>query len=70
MPEASAPALARAPDALWLLRPKWQMARHRMAERERGDLRRVLVVSLLGAAFWLASFLIAYKLVRYFRSAG
>jgi len=67
MPEDA--ALTRAPGALWLLRPKWQMAGHRMAKRERGDLRRLLTVAALGGAFWLASFLIAFRLVRYFRSA-
>lgn len=55
--------------ALWLLRPKWQMARHRLERHERGDLRRMLAVGVLGGGFWLASFLIAYRLVRYFRSA-
>lgn len=54
--------------ALWLLRPKWQMARHRLERHERGDLRRMPAVGVLGGGFWLASFLIAYRLVRYFRS--
>ncbi|MBL0170742.1 MAG: hypothetical protein IPP90_08430 [Gemmatimonadaceae bacterium] len=45
------------------------MARHRMARHERGDLRRMIAVMLLGGGFWLAAFLIAYRLVRYFRSA-
>ena len=62
-------ALVRPAGAAWLLLPKWQMAGHRLAKRERGDLRRMLVVGVLGSGFWLASFLIAYKLVRYFRSA-
>ncbi len=63
------PMLVKAPDSVWLLRPKWQMARHRMARHERGDLRRLLVVMTLGGGFWLATFLIAFRLVRYFRSA-
>src|SRR6186997_2498873 len=62
-----APVLSKAPGAAWLLLPKWQMARHRMARRERGDLRRILVVTFLGGAFWLASYLIAFRLVKYFR---
>ena len=73
MPEATVappvPALAHPPGALWLLLPKWQMARHRMARHKRGDLRRMLAILVLGGGFWLASFLIAYRLVRYFRSA-
>ncbi|HSC97750.1 MAG TPA: hypothetical protein VLI21_02520, partial [Casimicrobiaceae bacterium] len=64
-----APALTKAPGAAWLLLPKLQMARHRMTRRERGDVRRTLVVMLLGGAFWLATFLIAYRLVNYFRKA-
>src|SRR6185436_20396201 len=68
-PVSTAPALSKPPGAGWLLLPKWQMARHRMARRERGDLRRTMVVMFLGGAFWLASFLIAYRLVKYFRSA-
>ncbi|MDQ8161068.1 MAG: hypothetical protein P3C10_00620 [Gemmatimonadota bacterium] len=52
-----------------LLAPKWQMARHRMRRHEQGDLRRLLVVSTLGALFWLAAFVISLKLLRYFRSA-
>jgi ABC-2 type transport system permease protein len=69
MPDPVVPPLVRPAGALWLLLPKWQMARHRMARHERGDLRRGLTLAVLGGAFWLASFLIAYKLVRYFRSA-
>lgn len=59
----------RAPGAAWLLLPKRQMAQHRLEKRERGDLRRMLAISVLGGGFWLASFLIAFRLVRYFRSA-
>ncbi len=33
-----------------------------------GDLRRMPAVGVLGGGFWLASFLIAYRLVRFFRS--
>lgn len=72
MPEVTLPSTERAfraPSAAWLLLPKWQMARHRLAKHERGDLRRMLAVGVLGGGFWLASFLIAFRLVRYFRSA-
>lgn len=61
-------APARA-GAWWLLRPKWQMAAHRMARREKGDLRRLAAIGLLGGAFWLTSFVLAFRLVRYFRNA-
>ncbi len=60
----------RAPGGLWLLRPKWQMARHRMAKRERGDVRRLLATAVLGGGFWIGSFLLAFRLVRYFRSTA
>ncbi len=63
MPEATAAG------ATWLLRPKWQMAQHRLARRERGDFRRMAVITLLGGAFWLAVFVLAFRLVRYFRQA-
>lgn len=66
MPE---PAALRAPGAAWLLLPKWQMMRHRLARRERGDLRRMLAVAVLGGGFWLGAFVLAFRLVRYFRSA-
>ncbi len=52
-----------------LLAPKWQMARHRVKRHQAGDLRRSIVVFLLGAAFWAAVFFIGLKLLRYFRSA-
>jgi len=56
-------------SAVALLRPKWQMARHRMARHQRGDLRRALLVSLLAMGFWGAAFAVALRLLRYFRSA-
>jgi ABC-2 type transport system permease protein len=52
-----------------LLAPKWWMAQHRLRKREAGDVRRSLVVGMLGAGFWVAVFVIALKLLRYFRSA-
>ncbi|BAH37867.1 MAG TPA: hypothetical protein DGD08_05440 [Gemmatimonas aurantiaca] len=52
-----------------LLAPKWQMARHRAKRHERGDLRRLVVVSLLGFGFWAGAFALALRLLRYFRSA-
>ena len=67
---ATSAGVTQAPDALWLLRPKWQMARHRMARHERGDVRRMLTVGVLGGGFWLTIFFLAFRLVRYFRSAA
>ncbi len=55
--------------ALQLLAPKWQMARHRVRRRQPGDLRRTAVVALLGAGFWTAVYLLALKLLVYFRGA-
>lgn len=52
-----------------LLRPKWQMARHRSRRRAPGDTRRLVVVGILGLAFWSATFFIALRMLRYFRSA-
>ncbi len=59
----------RKPGVWRVLSPKWQMARRRLHQRERGDLRRMIAVGVLGGGFWLASFLLAFRLVRYFRSA-
>lgn len=69
MRDVGAASSAVTPGALWLLRPKWQMARHRMSRHERGDVRRFVLVMVLGGGFWLASFLVALRMVRYFRSA-
>ena len=69
MPERSTTDAGRPAGMGRLLLPKWQIARHRARRRERGDLRRMLVVSLLGGLFWLASFGIALKLLRYFKGA-
>lgn len=66
---AEAARVFRAPGAAWLLRPKWQMARHRAARRQQGDVRRMAAITVLGGGFWAVSFLIAFRLVRYFRSA-
>lgn len=55
--------------ALDLLRPKWQMARHRLRTHEQGDLRRTLVVGALGFGFWSVAFFVSLRLLRYFRSA-
>ncbi len=71
MPEvvASASPMVAAPGALSLLRPKWQMARNRTRHHQRGDLRRVVVMSAVALGFWSVAFLLALKLLRYFRSA-
>ncbi len=52
-----------------LLRPKWQMACHRARHHQAGDIRRLLLVGVLGLLFWAAAFAISLKLLRYFRSA-
>lgn len=52
-----------------LLKPKWQMARHRFRRSSRGDVRQMVVVTVLGGAFWLGIFALALKLLRYFRGA-
>ena len=50
-----------------VLAPKRQMARHRLRRYERGDFQRTTVIAILGAAFWFAIFVLALKLLRYFR---
>lgn len=55
--------------ALHLLAPKWLMALHRMRQNQKGDFRRSIFVMLLALGFWAASFSIAFRLLRYFRSA-
>jgi hypothetical protein len=70
MPEPMMSAPLSADGGAWaLLRPKFQMARHRARHHERGDIRRLLVVSVVALGFWSAAFVIALRLLRYFRSA-
>ena len=70
MPDVAVPATPLPATTAWqLLEPKWQMARHRMRRHEQGDIRRLLVMGILGAAFWFAAFAISLRLLRYFRSA-
>ncbi|MEP6779823.1 MAG: hypothetical protein ABJC26_08040 [Gemmatimonadaceae bacterium] len=52
-----------------MLAPKWRMALHRVKQNKRGDFRQTFVVSLLGLAFWIASFSLAFKLLQYFKNA-
>ena len=51
-----------------VLAPKHQMARHRWRAVERGDVQRTTLIAILGTAFWCAIFVLALKLLRYFRS--
>ncbi|WP_396205846.1 hypothetical protein [Gemmatimonas sp.] len=71
MPEALAGGAPTLPEAgAWsLLRPKWQMARNRTRHHQRGDVRRVVVVSAVAMGFWSVAFLLALRLLRYFRGA-
>lgn len=71
MPEALAGTAAALPEAgAWsLLRPKWQMARNRTRHHQRGDVRRVAVVSVVALGFWSVAFVLALRLLRYFRGA-
>ncbi|MGV3709671.1 MAG: putative ABC transporter permease subunit [Gemmatimonas sp.] len=56
-------------SALHLLAPKWLMAMHRARQNKKGDFRRTFVVTLLALGFWAATFSIAFKLLKYFKSA-
>jgi ABC-2 type transport system permease protein len=71
MPEALAGGAPTLPEAgAWsLLRPKWQMARNRTRHHQRGDVRRVVVVSAVAMGFWSVAFMLALRLLRYFRGA-
>ncbi|MCA2986753.1 MAG: putative ABC transporter permease subunit [Gemmatimonas sp.] len=71
MPEAGMPPVAGTMDGgAWsLLRPKWQMARNRTRHHQQGDLRRIVVVGSVALLFWSATFALALRLLRYFRSA-
>jgi len=72
MRDASATLPTEARDSatpLQLLAPKWQMARHRVQRHKSGDRRRALVLVVLGAGFWAGAFLLALKMLRYFRAA-
>ena len=69
MPETATGLPLHSVGAARLLLPKWQIARHRAGKREKGDVRRFVVVGFLGGLFWFASFAIALKLLLYFRGA-
>jgi len=71
MPESLAGGAPTLPEAsAWsLLRPKWQMARNRTRHHQRGDVRRVVVVSAVAMGFWSVAFMLALRLLRYFRGA-
>jgi ABC-2 type transport system permease protein len=78
MPESAVPAAVSTAvqseqvsfaSAWSLVRPKWQMARHRTRQTHRGDVRRGLVLAVVGGLFWSAIFVAALRLLRYFRSA-
>ena len=70
MRNASAqPENIRGASPLHLLLPKWRMALHRVKQNRRGDFRQTFVVTLLGLAFWIASFSIAFKMLQYFKNA-
>lgn len=70
MPEpTTGTATARSANALHLLAPKWRMTMHRMRQNKRGDFRRSFAITLVAIAFWAASFSVAFKLLRYFKSA-
>jgi ABC-2 type transport system permease protein len=67
---ASEPAAApRTPDpsTAHLLSPKWLTARARGRSTERGSKARVLILAVLGSAFWGLIFTVLFRLLRYFR---
>ncbi len=56
-------------DARRILRPRLQMILHQMKRHSRGDLRRTVLMIALGLGFWTGAFVVALKLLRYFRAA-
>jgi ABC-2 type transport system permease protein len=55
--------------SLWhVLQPKWRTTLQRLREeRERGGHRKLLLLSIVGALFWLGVFGVLYKILKYFR---
>jgi ABC-2 type transport system permease protein len=55
--------------SLWhVLQPKWRTTLQRLREeRERGGHRKLLVLTIVGALFWLGVFGVLYKILKYFR---
>lgn len=63
------PESVRHAGAWRLLHPKWQIARNRTRRTKADDIRRALLLTVLGTGFWAITFAIALRLLRYFRSA-
>jgi len=55
--------------SLWhVLQPKWRTALQRMREeRDRGGRGKIVILTLVGSAFWLAVFGVLYRILKYFR---
>src|SRR3954453_22549080 len=64
-----APSAERYPDpsTAHLLSPKWLTARARGRSTERGSKARLLILAVLGSAFWGLIFTVLFRLLRYFR---
>jgi len=55
--------------SLWrVLEPKWRTALQRIREeRSRGGSAKLLILTLVGLAFWVGVFAILYRILKYFR---
>jgi ABC-2 type transport system permease protein len=55
--------------SLWhVLQPKWRTTLQRLREeRDRGGHRKLIVLTIVGALFWLGVFGVLYKILKYFR---
>jgi ABC-2 type transport system permease protein len=55
--------------SLWhVLQPKWRTTLQRLREeRERGGHRKLIILTIVGALFWLGVFGVLYKILKYFR---
>src|SRR5204863_3033653 len=56
------------PSLLRVLEPKWRTALQRLREeRSRGGSGKLLILILVGLAFWVGVFAILYRILKYFR---
>ena len=64
---AGAAVLGRQAGIIRLLEPKWRSALARVRREQAASLPRLLLLGVLGLAFWAAAFGILYKVLSYFR---
>jgi len=55
------------PSFVHLLLPKWQSIRARATKKEKGSAGHIIMLGILGAAFWAVIFIVLFRLLSYFK---